>query len=340
VWSPKRLRLEKEEVSAFFDCPAPDISSSICSPTFAYSLHRLYRCLFSALFGGMGTLSGLELSLESAQRDMPPGVLHCPAMLPPILCTLSAAAAMSTVEGLGQTIALTCEGRQAVRADQIDTSGRDFLPTRAAAARHVAERSLRMLVNLHVKCPEFKELLRGERDTSASTVSAAQSVLTRTPKLSKSDELLYELVQVFYSGLCASLAVQFKPKVVDKPAKPKPPRPGAQRARSPGGQRRGASGTGTQEIDLTATQEPEKAVSPAPEVIEMAAGSSPICQHVLRLLLAVGYDRLLCTSKAMTGLQAILDVLPRDEALALCYHADDLVFRDALQVRFFMSMRF
>jgi hypothetical protein len=82
---------------------------------------------------------------------------------------------MSTVEGLSQTVALALEGRQGVRADQIDTGAKDFLPTRATAARHVAERGLRLLVNLHVKSPEVKELLRGETN-SQNTVSAAQQV--------------------------------------------------------------------------------------------------------------------------------------------------------------------
>lgn len=224
------------------------------------------------------------------------------------------------------------EARQAVKADHIDTP-RDFLLARSAAAKHVAERSLRLLVNLHVKSGEMKELLRGEVPATMAAGGVGGGVLPRYGKLPKTDELISELVQIYYSGLCASLAQHFKPK--DRPtggrARNKTEGSGTlHKARSPsnrgGDQRQRVTSGGTQEIDLTASDAP-----PEPPVMDKA-GASPICQYVLRLLIAVAYDRLLSQSKAVQGLQNLLDVTPRDEYLAVCFNAKSVGFRDTLQV--------
>lgn len=278
----------------------------------------MYRTVFTILFGTKSTFENLEGIFDSStnkenpkataarRAEVPTPLIQFPAILPAILSIFSSAACASTVEGLSKVIS----SKSFAKGDQIEST-KEFLIARSAAASHIAEKGLAFLNNLYLESMEFKEILRGEGGLAQGVAAPG---VPKWSKLPKSEELIEELTQVYYSGLCAHLAQQFRRPTENRTGSFKRGKlsgnPGdagvGAKHRSPSSRRPVGSPTPTDASDGVSAE--EKASREKDEKF-----STPvICTRVLRLLVSISLDRLLHQNKGTHVIQTLLDSPPRD----------------------------
>lgn len=364
IWQPKALSREAQDTSNFFGQAVGDATASICSPTFQHSLRTLYRTLFSHLLGGPSLFSTLEQVFEginpsgacmhNRRQLLPTQMIHVPGVLVPILSTISAAAGMSTSEGLIQTVATRPQAKGDAGNHDLNPfhSRNDVVTARASAAKLVAEKALRFVHNLYMESNEMKELFRGEIPATMVSQGVSGGISSRFGRPPRPEELAEELAQVYYSGLAAQLAQHYNKteagssgkataaggKGVKKPANVVVGSTTSSPMRSPGAKTPSKRGLGSGgavsptpiSIDLTGSGElPSTTPAPAPPAVPLEKlGQSPICRLALRFLISLLFDRLLHQSKATHSIQSLLDVWPRD----LHLFNPDPGFAETLQV--------
>lgn len=319
LWSSKALAREQADVTAFWGSKYVDVGPSIVSPTYQYTLRRMYRTVFTILFGAKSTFENLEGIFDSSvnkenpkataarRAEIPTPLIQFPAILPALLSIFSSAACASTVEGLSKVIS----SKSFAKGDQIECT-KEFLSARSASASHIAEKGLAFLNNLYLESMEFKEILRGEGGLAQGVAAPG---VPKWSKLPKSEELIEELTQIYYSGLCAHLAQQFRRPTENRTGSLKRGKLSANpgeagllgaKHRSPSNRRLVGSPTPTDACDGLSAE--EKALREKDEKF-----STPvICTRVLRLLVSISLDRLLHQNKGTHVIQNLLDSPPRD----------------------------
>lgn len=353
AWQPQLVPKEVAEVKAFFHLPASDKGTCEPPPVYLQCLRTLYKTQFSHLLGSSALFLALEQifdhlavgtrrSLSSSGSAvwggepsllLPHQTIQVPGTLPAILSSISAAAGMTTVQGLLQTIearptALTdsklshvvlllreetsrkcnnkCSYNSNTNGNNEDSNKcrdkyahsplYDVLQERCHAAHVVSYKALTFLYNLYLESVELRELFRGDFSSNVVVSGVSGGVTARLGGLllPKGEDLVEEMAQVYYAVLLAEMLED--PRKADE----------------------ASCGSG-RVAEAVKEDEQEQGSNPITPGMQPPSSERDVLKHpgslrrlTLKFLVALLFDRLAHQAKAVSSIQSCLQAWPRD----------------------------